>query len=193
MRHASTPTFVALILAADRGWRMGGPKALMTVDDRPWWEIQNTALNTAGVRPLWVVSREVFAAMGSSAPRVVIADADAPIFQSVQTGLTALQSEPVDGVFVLPIDVPVPGKPVWDAVAAKALVESVPAAPIHAGLHGHPVFMPWRWAEAHVLWAPSGGQLDESMRDVVQYVEAEDVATVTNLNTPDEVRGWLTR
>jgi CTP:molybdopterin cytidylyltransferase MocA len=107
------------VLAAGRGWRMGGPKALMSASGMPWWRLQALALDSIGVRGLWVVNREVFAAMGADAPRAVIADADAPMFESIRTGIAALQAEPIDAVFILPVDVPAPRRAVWESVAAQ--------------------------------------------------------------------------
>ena len=51
-----------LVLAAGRGRRMGGPKALMQVHGQPWWRLQRERLAAAGVESLWIASPDVAAA-----------------------------------------------------------------------------------------------------------------------------------
>jgi CTP:molybdopterin cytidylyltransferase MocA len=107
--------WTAIVLAAGRGRRMGGPKALMTVGGLPWWQTQESRLAAAGVQRLWVVSAEVERAMRSGpavAPPLVPADPDAPMFESVRAGVSAAGAAS-GGAFILPVDVPAPGRSTW--------------------------------------------------------------------------------
>ena len=48
-----------LVLAAGRGRRMGGPKALMMVEGEPWWMRQRRRIAEVGIPMTWVVSPQV--------------------------------------------------------------------------------------------------------------------------------------
>src|SRR5258705_653900 len=136
-----------LILAAGRGIRMGGPKALMQVAGRPWWQLQAEKLAAIGLPCTWVVNKTVQRAFGKSHPlvprSVVLADPSLPMTESVITGVEFLRDRPPPprAVFILPVDVPVPSKKVFDLLAAW----SSPAIPTHTDKRGHPLHLPWSW------------------------------------------------
>ena len=181
------------MLAAGRGTRMGGPKALMRVGVQPWWRRQFDAIAALGFDQLWAISPRVRTELGESdpLPRVVEADENAPMFASVWSGLRGLLERPPTGVFVLPVDVPVASPGVWDALGAR----DVPAVPVCGGRGGHPVWLPWAWIEIRVdlgRYDPDA-RLDELTRDGRTEVAVEDEAVVTNLNTPEDVGRWLGR
>lgn len=190
-----------LVLAAGQGRRMGCPKALMLVKGRPWWRWQHEALAEAGLGATWAVSPVVKAAIGSGpgAPRQVLADDAAPMFQSLRVGVESLARradppEPPRGLFVLPIDVPVPARAVWSALAAAAVNGQGVAAPSFQGAHGHPLYMTWAWAAEHVLAARSeDARLDRLISGVVEYIDVDDPSVAHNLNTPADVAQWLAR
>lgn len=182
MRSADAPLPV-IVLAAGRGRRMGGPKALMQVAGQPWWARQLESLVAAGAAPVWVVSPVVRAAMEKD-PRslkqaLVDGDADAPMFESVRAGLRFLQPVAPRGVYVLPIDVPAPAREAWKALASAGPV----AVPTWHGEHGHPVYLEWSFVKAHAD-APAGARLDELIARLVRYVVVDDASVSKNLNTP---------
>lgn len=179
-----------IVLAAGRGTRMGGPKALMQVAGRPWWSRQLERLVDAGVTPLWVLSPQVRATLEKEPSflkqPVVEADPHAPMFESVRAGVEFLRPANPRGVFVLPIDVPAPDAGVWRALADASPV----AAPTLAGAHGHPVYLDWSFVRAHVAGAPQGARLDEIMAPHVRYIPVQDARVTLNLNSPEAVQGY---
>lgn len=184
-----------LVLAAGRGTRMGGPKALMRVRDEAWWRHQDRRLREVGVPATWIVSDVVWQAMEGDASRptrCVRVDSTAPMFTSVLAGLNSLRGKPPEGVFVLPVDAPPPGRRVWHALRSTGL-----SCPSFEGIRGHPVFLPWSWIEA-TLWNaiaaaadPSALRLDHLIRDVLNVVPTDDPRVGCNLNTPEDVARYV--
>jgi CTP:molybdopterin cytidylyltransferase MocA len=196
MRLASDQ--VAIVLAAGRGRRMGTPKALMQVASRPWWQWQAERLREAGVPDLWVVSPEARRAIsggGREPIRMVEGDPEAPQFESFLAGVRELRASaegPPEGVFVLPVDVPAPGKRVWQTVCEAGRV----AVPMAEGVHGHPLFLAWDWLEEVLRDRPDHARasqlrLDALIAPVATYVEVHDPSVAVNLNTPEDVERWL--
>ncbi len=185
---------VAIVLAAGRGERMGGPKALMTVRGEAWWRIQAARLRRAGVESIWVVSqvvREATAREADAPEHLVLGNPDQPMFESVVRGVEALRHAPPRGVFVLPIDVPAAGPEVWRALAARGPV----SAPVFRGAAGHPVYLAWEWIERALLGAPAPGErrLDLLIAPLVERIEVDDPDVAVNLNAPADVDAWLGR
>ena len=192
----STPHDRVIVLAAGRGSRMGGPKALMDVGGRPWWQWQMERLDAAGLESVWVVSEEVRAAMEESdadAEWLAMGDPDEPMFDSIVAGVSALEDlGDVRGVFILPVDVPAPASRVWQALAAAEPV----AAPTFNARRGHPLYLTWSWVEAHVFPVRAQAdrrRLDEMIRGHVRDVPVDDPDVVTNLNRPEELAQWAAR
>ncbi|MGQ0628432.1 MAG: nucleotidyltransferase family protein [Phycisphaerales bacterium] len=170
-----------VLLAAGQGRRMGGPKALMNLSGRAWWAVQNDRL--AGRRAVWVASAEVRPAL-VGVVSVVAASTD-PMFESVRVGVRhALEDAECRGVFILPVDVPVPGAVVFAALEAAAA--DGPALPAHRGVRGHPAFLPRDWATDHILNAPlePPPRLDALMKPSETIVDVDDPSVCVNLNTP---------
>jgi molybdenum cofactor cytidylyltransferase len=192
--EASAVDGVALVLAAGRGTRMGGPKALMRAGGGVWWRVQQARLSEAGVKSLWVVSPEVEAAMvaeDDAPPLRAMGDPAAPMFASVVAGVLSLRDAPPRGVFVLPVDVPAAGAGVWAALSRS----DVPAAPVWRGERGHPVYLPWGWVASELLALVDAGgvasaRLDRLLEGWVSEVEVDDPGVLVNLNTPADVARW---
>ncbi|MGD9689537.1 MAG: NTP transferase domain-containing protein [Phycisphaerales bacterium] len=186
-----------IVLAAGRGTRMGGPKALMDVGGRAWWRVQERRLRQAGVTPWWVIVPGDWTTMPTG--RWVAGRAGSPMFESVRAGVAAVQAAsarsagPVPvGVFVLPVDVPAASPEVWSALL-EALTSPPgprPIVPAFDGQTGHPLLLPWNWAVERVLPAPEGARLDEMIRESVSAIEVRDANVRANLNTPAEAAGW---
>lgn len=198
--------FAVLVLAAGRGTRMGGPKALMTVGGEVWWRRQCESIR-AGVnaRTILVVSLDVRAEIvrqcehhGWTVPEMVNADPLKPMMASVLAGMACIFSDHADragsltirGVFVLPIDAPAPGAAVWRSLAQQ----TTPACPSIGTAHGHPIFLPEPWLLRKLFPLLSDPSADDRERlDLLigsdrTFVRCEDPLAVMNLNTPADVQ-----
>lgn len=170
---------------------MGSPKALMSVAGEVWWCRQQQRLDAMGLPCTWVVSPGVVAAMAGKAGapvELIEADENAPMFASLVAGAGALVGRAVHCVLVLPVDVPVAGASVWSVLAESGRV----AAPVHGGVRGHPVALPWAWVESRVLTRAGdpSARLDDLVRDERIEIEVDDPACTMNLNTPGDVARW---
>jgi CTP:molybdopterin cytidylyltransferase MocA len=187
--------WIAVVLAAGQGRRMGGPKALMEIGGRPWWAVQQERLAGAGVAALWVVSDPVFREMVNAQEppaRGLVADSAAPMFNSIRRGIEAARPHASHGIFILPVDVPAPRDATWEALAAAA--GDRVAVPTFGGEHGHPVALSAAWLDRSFPSAPDAGdRLDDLIEGHVSYLAVDDPTVVVNLNTPDDVAAWLAR
>jgi CTP:molybdopterin cytidylyltransferase MocA len=190
-----------IVLAAGRGVRAGGPKALHTVHARPWWQAQHDRLRTTGLPTMWVVSEHVRAAMQSEghAPKhTFLADDSAPMFASIAAGahaITHLDATP-RGIFVLPVDVPAPAFAIFAALSHTIPHTStaVAAIPTHHETRGHPVYLRWPFVTSHILTAnPAEARLDQLIGDARIEVPVPDASVIVNLNTADDFAAWASR
>lgn len=185
---------VALVLAAGRGVRMGGPKALMPVGRELWVDVQRRRLENAGVDTVWVVSKQVRAGLRRRAENMdlVEADSDAPMFESLLTGLRFVRARAPKCVFVLPVDTPAPRPDVFTSLFHAGSV----AAPEFRGQAGHPIVLPWTWVEdelftREVSFAPADRRLDVLTRPHIRMIAVDDPDVSVNLNTPENMKAWL--
>ncbi|MCA9294249.1 MAG: NTP transferase domain-containing protein [Phycisphaerales bacterium] len=197
MPEADLHRETALVLAAGRGTRMGGPKALMQVRGQVWWREQRKRIEQWVMPQLWVISEAVHVVFGPQhdAPPIVVGDDTAPMFTSVLGGLRALAVDPPSAVYVLPIDVPA-----CDVESVRALRQAgaLPSVPVLATTkqRGHPVRLPWSFVETAILqhatdpaWCESA-RLDGLLRAHAVDVEVADQTVAVNLNTPEAVERW---
>lgn len=150
-------------------------------------------MRAAGARSLWVVSPDVEAAMADSdaAPTErVCASPDAPMFESIVTGLRALAPSPPAGVFILPVDVPAPSAPTLARLTTGPSV----AVPRSNGRTGHPIWLDWGWVREHLLTTtPAARRLDLLIKADATPVDVDDDAVAWNLNTPADLAAWQAR
>lgn len=197
-----------IVLAAGRGTRAGGPKALHRVGTEQWWMVQQKRLVRVGLPVTWVVSERVrdgMAAGGAMPERVVIADEHAPMFASVLAGMDCLArtsrephtGEPpstVCGVFVLPVDAPAPGREVFTLLAGAldSSASAVAVIPMRDGRHGHPVYLSWAFVSTRVLGVAhkAEARLDRLIGIARVEVPVEDACVLVNLNTPEDFDEW---
>jgi CTP:molybdopterin cytidylyltransferase MocA len=176
-----------LVLAAGRGARMGGPKALMQVRGRAWWQVQEERLGS--IPRVWVASPIVADAMRACRAPIRLGNPDSPMFDSIRAGLTSALHSTTAGVFILPVDVPAPWLRTLESLAAATGVGV--ALPAFAGQRGHPAALSRRWIERVLLPAPAGARLDRLIGPDAIELPVEDASVVVNLNTPRDVERWL--
>lgn len=181
-----------VVLAAGRGTRAGGPKALHVVRAQAWWRLQSRRLAHVGLPVAWVVSAPVREAMRAAddAPRtVVIADDGAPMFASVAAGCAAASAAGARGVFVLPIDVPAPSGAVFTALLGRN--DSLANVPVVNSVRGHPIYLTQRGVQRVLASADDpGARLDTLIGAERTEVPVSDPAVLVNLNTSADFAAW---
>lgn len=190
-----------IVLAAGRGRRAGGPKALHAVHGRAWWQAQQDRLGSTKMPTLWVVSERVLAGMQSNSTppeHVIVADDSAPMFASIAAGVKAISR--IDavprGVFVLPVDVPAPSPTVFASLshAIRQTSPAVAAIPTHREDRGHPVYLRWNFVASHILTTnPADARLDQLIGNARIEVPVPDASVIENLNTADDFAAWASR
>lgn len=132
------------MLAAGRGARMGGPKALLRVEEETFLARVARRLARPGVGG-------VLAVLGHQAERVS-AEAEVPagvqlvtnprpeegMLSSILCGLDAAEARGADAVLIHPVDHPLVAAETVDRVLAAIVGGAVIAAPSFAGRRGHP-------------------------------------------------------
>ena len=176
-----------IVLAAGRGQRMGGPKALLLLDGMPLVELHVSRALEAGVEEVVVVaSPDVAPRLLSLRAGLTVATSEAPDpFGSLAVGLGRLAPEPEDEdvVLVTPVDV-LPARVETFAALLGAIEAGAPAAvPVHEGRGGHPVALGRR-----ALAIGGASTLREVLaRAGATRVAVDDPRVVTDLDTPDDV------
>jgi molybdenum cofactor cytidylyltransferase len=195
---AGPPAPDVVILAAGRSSRMGQPKGLVRLpggernDARPWITHQLDALPAEPSRRVVLVlgaDRDLYLRavpdLASRAVVVVNPDPDRGPFSSLQEGLAA--ATPGAPVFVLPVDVPAPSPPVWEALDAAVRDGAAAAVPRFEGRGGHPVLLSPAFI-AHLRARPPSSRLDEELRLLrdLCHVSVTDRTVRLNLNAPED-------
>ena len=184
-----------LVLAAGRGSRMGGPKALVAhPEGGVLLEHAIVALRDAGCAPVVVV-------LGAEARRAVPSAAEADLVvvardwaqgqgASLRAGLAALEETTAESVAVLLVDLPDVGPDVVRRVVRAAgrprRAGLVRAA--YGGVPGHPVVL----GRNHWRGAAEAASGDQGARDYLAthahgVVECGDLATGRDVDTPADL------
>jgi molybdenum cofactor cytidylyltransferase len=190
----------AVILASGQSKRMGRSKALLPcrTDETFVCRIART-LRTGGAHDVFIVGRVDDAALRAEAARcdarfVENARADLGQLSSILAGLDAVDHLDLDGVLVMPVDMPLVSPDTIRSVIAAFLTDRPAIArAVHNGRHGHPVVFgpsvfedlrradPGIGAKA-VLHAHAGAVLD---------VEVDDPAILRDVDTPEDYRAMF--
>lgn len=211
MQHSSA-RYTAIVTAAGRGERMGGPKALLAVrwgegpGELPLAIAHARAHLDDGCEGVVVVVRsDVASRLSGFAQRgleLVVSDApdtDGPA-GSIRRAIALLDPGPDAWLMIEPVDMPPTTADTRHALLGRASDAPPPAAvrPTYDGKRGHPVLIQRRFLEPLVR-----GEV-ASLRDLLRALEAAppegtagvvDAATadrraVTGFDTPDDVRAF---
>lgn len=199
-----------IILAGGASARMGQPKGLVLFSGRPWLEIQLRRLQKAGFNQIFIVlgfhADEYFRLSPWRLVQQQYVDLNILItvnpkpdlgsFSSLQFGVQNIKNE-VDGVFVLPVDVPTPEPVVFQEILnhlqKQDLKKDVDVlVPTFQGKRGHPVWISNVLIKRIVQINPrlSSARLDYIIRDLpmnrIFQVEVQDSSVILNLNTPED-------
>ena len=158
----------AIILAAGRGARMGGPKALLALEGETFLALVARRLRRPGVeRVTAVIGHEADrilreAALPPDVGTVVNSRYEEGMLTSILAGLDAAEAAGADAVLVHPVDHPLVEPRTVDAVVAALTKGATIAVPSHEGRRGHPAgFARGAWT------ALRGAAPDEGARGVL--------------------------
>jgi CTP:molybdopterin cytidylyltransferase MocA len=183
----------AIILAAGRGARMGGPKALLALEGETFLARVARRLQRPGVE-------RVTAVIGHEAERVRREAALAPdvttivnpryadgMLTSILCGLDDADAAGADAVLVHPVDHPLVEAETVDAVIAALGHGAIIAVPSHGGRRGHPAgFARGAWTALREA-APDEGARGVLARhpEWIEHISAGEECRV-GVNTPAE-------
>lgn len=182
-----------IVLAAGRGRRIGGPKALLSLDGRTFLERAVGALSEAGLEVVVVVNPEVDALIPKGARlarRVLNPDPDQQngMFGSVRLGVSEAMRLGALGALLLPVDLPLITSEDVRAVLARLNAGAAVVVATHAGRRGHPVGVgPFVMEE--ILNDPRATTLRDIVRkDPARVVEIPvSVGAITGVNTREDL------
>ncbi|GAB6039133.1 NTP transferase domain-containing protein [Fundidesulfovibrio butyratiphilus] len=165
-----TPRLAAVILAGGLSSRMGDFKPLLPLEGRSALAWCVEAFRRAGVETIAVVAGHRADEVRAEAKRLGIAclfnpDYRQGMFTSLKTGLAALSPRP-DGVFVLPVDIPLV-RPVTISRLIRAFAGDMAIHPTLGGKRGHPPLLPGAWIERILDFSGAGG-----LRAALEELEA---------------------
>jgi len=186
----------AVLLAGGRGRRAGGPKAFKRVGGELAWRRQARLLRAAGADRVAVVVHPDRPAEDVALPVpegvvLVVSTPEAEMFASLRAGLRALAGSAAGGaapgLFVLPVDCPLAGRAVTDAMLqrARAAGRWQVIRPAYRGRRGHPIILAPALCAA-IAGGDDDGRLDHLIAtlpaDARVDVEVDDAAVLANHN-----------
>ncbi len=201
-RPAASPEppggLVGLLVAGGHGRRAGGPKALKPMQGELLWRWQVQRMRRAGCAHVAAVLHPTaLPAEDLAHVSALRADADAPMFASVQLGLRALQTmTPTAAVLLLPVDCPMPNPAVahalWAAAEASPSPQWAVVRPRYGGRHGHPLLLAPRCVARLLEEAPASGRLDRLLQALPEgqalTVDVDSADVLANFNVDGVTR-----
>jgi CTP:molybdopterin cytidylyltransferase MocA len=184
----------AIVLAAGRGERMGGPKAWLLVEDEPLLLLHAERARAAGCDRVVVVVSDtrIALALGAIAGVEVAMSREADQAGSLAIGVRALAAKDASAVMVTPVDA-LPATLATIALLFEALEHGARAAtPRHGGRGGHPiacrpdVLAPYADPASPPASCPPLRDSLAALGDARVRVEVLDPAVGVDLDTPED-------
>lgn len=182
-----------IVLAAGLGRRIGGPKALLSLDGRTFLERAVRAFTEAGLEVVVVVNPVVDAAVpkGALSARLVVnpdPDQQNGMFGSVRLGVCEALKLGARGALLLPVDLPLVTSEDVRAVVTRLNAGAAVVVATHAGRRGHPIGIS-RAVMDEVVTDPSTTTLRDIVRkDPARVVEVPvSVGAITGVNTREDL------
>ena len=187
-----------LLMAAGRGTRMGGSKALMMFHGEPWIEFQIRQILEAKFENILIITNpetaEAIEELTMRHPKVQIfsnPDPERGPFSSLQI---LIKENGESSAFISPMDVPLKASTLMMMKESWLKLEGIQALiPSHKEQRGHPVVLSSE-LQSFILKMPVDGKesrLDAVLRnlpDSTKYIlEVEDDFIPLNINTPADL------
>ncbi len=182
-----------IVLAAGLGRRIGGPKALLSLEGRTFLERAVRAFSEAGLEVVVVVNPAVDAAVPKGdllVGRVLNPDPDQQngMFGSVRLGVSEALNLGASGVLLLPVDLPLITSEDVRAVVTRLSAGAAVVVATHDGRRGHPIGISRAVMEEIVTTPPATTLRDIVRKDPARVVEvAVSVGAITGVNTKEDL------
>ena len=177
-------TVAAIILAAGKGSRIGGPKWQLACGDKTFLDTIVDSLAQAGVQKIACVVDSH--SMPVPDPRTTLVINPAPekgMFSSVYCGVLTFTD--VEGYLIMPVDHPlVQVVTIQELLAAFADNPEKIVRPVHNNKAGHPVIIP-RTAVSNIMDAELDGNFKQFLQDQnpeIHDVVVADSGVLNNIN-----------
>ena len=187
------PVICGIVLAAGLGRRIGGPKALLSLEGRTFLERAVRAFSEAGLEVVVVVNPAVDAAVPKGdllVGRVLNPDPDQQngMFGSVRLGVSEALNLGASGVLLLPVDLPLITSEDVRAVVTRLSAGAAVVVATHDGRRGHPIGISRAVMEEIVTTPPATTLRDIVRKDPARVVEvAVSVGAITGVNTKEDL------
>jgi len=180
----------AVVLAAGASTRMGSPKALLDLDGATFMSRITTTARAAGAAGVSIVlgpphGTAIKARLPPGAGSAWNPDPSRGMLSSIQAAVASVPSR-TTAILVWPVDLPEVKletvRQLLDAAPGKLVV------PRHDGKGGHPVRIPRALFGALAALDPALGlrALIDANAATVVYVDVDDEAVLTDIDTPEE-------
>jgi len=189
-----------IVLTAGRSTRMGEPKALLRFGKSTALELAVKNAAAAGVgRVVAVIGYQAetiraahsFTNVGIEFSWALNRAAESEQIDSLKVGLVALEREPIDAFFFLPVDHPLV-TPADFAALLKAHRDHSGAErvfiPTYQGRRGHPVLCRSRMRETILELPPGRTARDALEAGGIVQVEVQNPGILEDMNTPQDYR-----
>jgi CTP:molybdopterin cytidylyltransferase MocA len=188
----------AVVLAAGRGRRAGGPKALLRIGDETFLHRVAARMGRPRVDRVIVVLGHEAARVGAesalpAAARVVVNAAwEDGMLGSVVAGVDAAEADGADAVLLHPVDHPLVGAETVDRVVEALRAGARIAVPSFEGRRGHPGgFARAAWPALRSAPPSQGARFVLAAHpDWIVHVEG-DQGCVSGIDTPEDYRRLL--
>ena len=185
----------AVVLAAGRGRRAGGPKASLRIGAATFLEQSVSVMARPGVDRVVVVLGHDAARLRAEATLpvatvVVVNEAyEDGMLGSVMAGLDAAEADGADAVLLHPVDHPLVGGATVDRVVEALRAGAVVAVPSYGGRRGHPGgFARGAWPALRAAPPSQGARaVLASHPEWIVHVEG-DRGCVAGIDTPEDYR-----
>lgn len=186
-----------LVLAAGRGRRIGGPKALLRHGDALLVEHALRIVRDAGCDPIVVIlgaaADDVRSAADLADATVVVNKAwSTGVGSSLRTGLSTVEEMGAEAVVVVPVDMPGLTAEAARRVAAEPAPDALACATFE-GRRGHPMLV----GRAHFAGIATLANGDVGIRPYllaraaqVTEIPCDEVATPGDVDTPEDAARW---
>lgn len=182
----------AIILAAGRGGRIGGPKIFLRMGKIFFWEMIATRLKKAGMEDQAIIIRPEHRKTFSTIKTpffIVNRQPDRGMFSSIRIGLSKMKG--YDGYLICPVD-----HPLVSTVTYRKIIRYITlnpksvVRPVYRGKVGHPIFLPLNIVRK-LTRLKNDNRLDyflKKYREDILDINVKDKHILSNINIPRDLK-----